>query len=475
MASREGGRNKGSIVALKTKPLERSIALTRLGVGAGAKIMAHSLANIFRGEIKRDAANREFYERQAQILADELGKLKGSVMKAGQMLSLYGQYFLPEEAVTVLSQLQDDTPPVAWSVVAPVLERSLGRNRLRELEIDTEAMAAASLGQVHRARRRKDGLEVCVKIQYPGVADAIESDIRTLSRLLIMTRLTPSGLDLTPVFNEVREMLHREVDYQAEADFTRRFTARLAHDPRFVVPRVIDEYSSPQILTTSYEANCSVRDPRVQKLSQARRNRLGSAFLDLFFDEFFRWGMVQSDPHFGNYRFRIGERADDDRIVLLDFGATRVFGRGFIENYSDIVEGSLRRDREQVLRGAKAIGLMNDKMPRAALDAFAEMCEAIVEPFEAADDADADKSLRNRDGAYRWGDSDLPMRSGRIAAMNALSVHFRVPPREIVFLHRRLAGVFIMLATLHSEVNGRDALLAALHDAHQPSAADANV
>jgi predicted unusual protein kinase regulating ubiquinone biosynthesis (AarF/ABC1/UbiB family) len=130
MSSDKQGGAKGSISALKTKPLERSVALTRLGVGAGAKIMAHSIANIFRGEVGRDEANREFYRRQAQVLADELGKLKGSVMKAGQMLSLYGQYFLPEEAVTVLSSLQDDTPPVDWKVVRPVLERALGRKRL---------------------------------------------------------------------------------------------------------------------------------------------------------------------------------------------------------------------------------------------------------------------------------------------------------------------------------------------------------
>lgn len=465
MASRDDS-GKDSITSLKTGSIERSIALTRLGVGAGAKLVAHSLANIFRGEISRDTANRDFYERQAQILADELGKLKGSVMKAGQMLSLYGQYFLPEEAVTVLSQLQDDTPPVAWNVVAPVLERSLGRARLRELDIDTRPMAAASLGQVHRARRKTDGLELCVKIQYPGVADAIESDIRTLSRLLLMTRLTPKGLDLTPVFNEVREMLFREVDYAAEAHFTRSFAHRLQGDPRYVVPQVIDEFSAAQVLTTSFEPNSHVRDPRVQGLSQARRNRLGLAFLDLFFNEFFRWGMVQSDPHFGNYRFRIGETAEEDRIVLLDFGATRIFGRGFIENYSDIVEGALRRDREQTLRGATAIGLMNASMPKPALDAFAAMCEAIVEPFEAADDPRTDRKSRNADGAYRWGDSDLPMRTGKIAATNALSVHFRVPPREIVFLHRRLAGVFIMLATLRCELDARELLLAALHDAH---------
>lgn len=465
MASGKDEQGRTSIQGLKTRPIERSIALTKLGVGAGAKIMAHSIANIFRGEQSRDSADREFYAQQAQVLADELGKLKGSVMKAGQMLSLYGQYFLPEEAVTVLAQLQDDTPPVDWRVVAPVLQKSLGRMRLRELEIDTRPLAAASLGQVHRARRKRDGLELCVKIQYPGVADAIESDIRTLSRLLLMTRLTPRGLDITPVFHEVREMLYREVDYEAEARYTKTFADKLATDRRFVVPQVIDEYSSPQVLTTSFEHNLHVRDPQVQGLDQARRNRLGEAFLELFFNEFFRWGLVQSDPHFGNYRLRPGASADEDRIVLLDFGATRMFGRGFIENYADIVEGALRRDREELLRGAEAIGLMDERFPDSVSTAFAEMCEAITEPFNAAGDPHTPIALRTAAGSYRWGASDLPMRAGRIAAVNALSVHFRVPPREIVFLHRRLAGVFIMLATLRCELDSRQLLLDALRDA----------
>lgn len=460
---------KRSIAALKTKPLERSFALARLGAGAGAKIMAHSIANIFRGEIDRTEANREFYRRQAQILADELGKLKGSVMKAGQMLSLYGQYFLPEEAVTVLSSLQDDTPPVAWRVVAPVLERALGRSRLRELEIDERPMAAASLGQVHRAYRRKDGLEVCVKIQYPGVADAIESDIRTLSRLLIMTRLTPKGLDITPVFNEVREMLHREVDYESERHFTETFAERLAHDERFVVPRVLGEYSSDQVLTTTYEHGRHVRHDAVQSLPQERRNRLGHAFLELFLTEFFRWGMVQSDPHFGNYRIRVGEHGDPDRIVLLDFGATRIFGRGFIDNYADIVRGAMRGDRDLIVRGARTIGLMQPSFPRGVVDAFAQMCELIVEPFNEPGDTRTPERLRGADGAYRWGDSDLPMRAGRVAAVNALSVYFRVPPREIVFLHRRLAGVFIMLATLRCELAEREMLQRTLAEAEEVS------
>jgi predicted unusual protein kinase regulating ubiquinone biosynthesis (AarF/ABC1/UbiB family) len=457
-----GSTKKPTMASIKTRPLERNLALTKLGLGAGTKIVAHSLINIFRGEVARDSADREFYARQAQVLADELGRLKGSVMKAGQMLSLYGQYFLPEEAVQVLSELQDDTAPVAWAVVAPVLERSIGRQRLDELQVEHEPLAAASLGQAHRAVRKSDGLPLVVKIQYPGVADAIDSDIKTLSRLLLMTRLSPKGLDLTPVFAEVREMLYREVDYQAEARFTEEFARRLADDPRFVVPRVLREYSSGQVLTTSFEEGVSPRDPAVRALPQERRNRLGAAFLELFLTEFFGWGLVQSDPHFGNYRIRIDEKGGADRIVLLDFGATRRFDRRFVEGYSRIVRGALHADRAAIQDGAEQIGLMQGNFPEAVLKAFAEMCQLIVEPFNAPDDPRTPPQLRNARGEYRWGASDLPMRAANVAARNALSVHFRVPPREIVFLHRRLAGVFIMLAALGAELNARELLLASV-------------
>lgn len=149
--------SKPGLASLRTGTFERNFALTKLGFGAGSQIVAHSIANLFRGNVSRSESDRAFYKRQAEILRDELGQLKGSVMKAGQMLSLYGQYFLPEEAVTVLSQLQDDTPAVQWRVVAPVLERALGRKRLSELDVDESALAAASLGQAHRARRKSDG------------------------------------------------------------------------------------------------------------------------------------------------------------------------------------------------------------------------------------------------------------------------------------------------------------------------------
>lgn len=456
----DGAARKPSMAALKIRPFERNLALTRLGFGAGTQIVAHSLRNIFRGRVERDSADRKFYARQAEVLADELGKLKGSVMKAGQMLSLYGQYFLPEEAVQVLSQLQDDTAPVEWRVVAPVLEKSLGAKRLAELEIDETPLAAASLGQAHRARRRADGLEVVVKIQYPGVADAIESDIRTLSRLLLMSRLTPKGLDMAPMFAEVREMLLREVDYINERHYTETFARRYADDPRFVVPQVLGDYCSDRVLTTTYERGLHVQHSAVQGLPLARRNALGVAFFDAFVREFFDWGLVQTDPHFGNYRIRLGENGAADRIVLLDFGATRRYERSFIAGYAEIVQGALCNDQVLVGKGAVDIGLMPRNTPAEVVENFARMCRLIVEPFVPREELPSE--LVNAHGDYLWAASDLPMRAANRAAHAALTTYFRVPPREIVFLHRRLSGTFIMLATLRVEMSLRPTLLSAL-------------
>jgi len=216
------------------------------------------------------------------------------------------------------------------------------------------------------------------------------------------------------------------------------------------------------VLTTTYEEGISPRDPVVRALPQERRKRLGAAFIDLFLTEFFDWGLVQTDPHFGNYRIRLGENGAEDRIVLLDFGATRRFERRFVDAYRGIVRGAMHADQGVILQGAAEIGMMHGSFPEPVLRAFAEMCQLIVEPFNAPDDPRTPPQLRNNKGEYRWGASDLPMRAANVAARNALSVHFRVPPREIVFLHRRLAGVFIMLATLDVELNARERLLASV-------------
>jgi predicted unusual protein kinase regulating ubiquinone biosynthesis (AarF/ABC1/UbiB family) len=446
--------SKPPLASLKTKPFDRNLAITKMGVDAGARIALHTVGNLFRSREERSEANRTFYTERAQALVNELGQLKGSIMKAGQMLSLYGQYFLPKEAIDVLSTLQDNSQPVAWPVVQAQLRQALGQ-RMDELDIDERAIGAASLGQAHVATVRASGERVVVKIQYPGVADAIDSDIRTLSRLLITARIAPKALDLTPVFTEVREMLERECNYAKEKSFTQTFRERLASDTRFIVPQVHDRYCGPRTLTTSYEPGLSVRDPAVQALSLARRNRLGKAFVDLFLTEFFDWHLVQTDPHFGNYRIRLGTAEDgsEDRIVLLDFGATRPFGSEFVKSYAKIVRGALSGDVDHTIEGTVDINLLAPDTPRAVLENFAELAELIVEPFRDVSDPRIPQRLKGSQGGYLFGLSDIATRVSQKAALSAMSVHFQIPPREIVFLHRRMTGVLVTLASLHTDLN----------------------
>ncbi len=446
---------------LESGPLARNWRLARLGLGLGAQLTAHTLRNAFRGEAQRATVNREFYRVQGQVLARELGRLKGSVMKAGQLLALYGGYFLPEEVIAELASLQELTQPLAWPHIAAELEAQLGARRLAELDIEQTPIGAASLGQVHRARRRSDGLELCLKIQYPGVAESVDSDMRTLSRLLIMSRLLPRDLDLTPMLAELRLMLRQETDYGRERGFIEDYGRRLAGDARFIVPRVYPEFCAPRVLAMSFEAGFDASDPAVQSQPLAQRNDLAAAFVDLFLTELFDWRVLQTDPNFGNYRFQ-PQPGGGLRIVLLDFGATRTFPAPFVSGYADIVLGALRHDRARIVRGATAIGLLDHEFPPDMLETWARMCEAIVEPFDHSAQAGTPSALLNAHGAYRWGASDLPARAAVVAARTTRAVTFRMPPPELLFLHRRLSGVFVMLAALHAELNAGAQVIRAL-------------
>lgn len=455
---------------LKTRLWQRDLALTRLGAGIGSQFALHKLGNLLRTEDRRADADQRFYRQQARVLVDELGRLKGGVMKAGQLLALYGSYFLPADAVAILGELEDSTPAVEWRVVRPVLERAIGAVRMRELDIDERPLAAASLAQVHRARRRGDGLELALKIQYPGIAAAVDSDVATLRNLVRLARLAPRGVDLKPVFAEIRSMLHREVDYASERGFTESYARRLADDPRFVVPRVVTDYSGPGVLAMSFEPGAGVGTSMVRSLPSLRRTRLGRALVELVLREFFEWHCVQSDPHFGNYRIRLGEAEDGslDRIVLLDFGAVRAYPTAFVEGYARIVRGAVERDPAQIAAGAVAVGLMDAGFPPEVRERFAALCELIVEPFNDHPRDGTPAALLNARGEYRWGASDLPKRIAHLAGRNMMSRWFRVPPPEMAFLHRRLTGVFALCAELRAEFNARPELLAALPPLETP-------
>ncbi len=450
-----------TVARIRTGSFERRLSLTRAGLYAGGRMASHMATSWLSSADQRETRKRAMMSKQARFLVDELGQLKGSVVKIGQMMALYGEHFLPEEVTEALHTLEDQTSALEWKAIEKVLQEELGADRLRDLKVDPEPIGAASLGQVHRARRRSDGLELVLKVQYPGVARAVDSDLDAVAQLLRMARLVSFGPEFNDWLEEVREMMHREVDYSLEAATTDKFRTMLADDPRFVVPRVLPEYSTSHIIAQTFEHGHAVSSEAVRALDVDRRSRLGKAALELFFRELFDWGEIQTDPNFGNYRIRIagepGSDPHDDQIVLLDFGAVQSYSDEFLAPVIQMIRASYEQDAEGVIDGGVALHFMSRNWPDDVLLKFAEVCMSVLEPLAPANSEWPDYAV-NADGQYRWKESDLPSRVARQAARSAISRYFQVPPKEFVFLNRKLIGVYTFIAVLRAEFNGEPLL-----------------
>ncbi len=432
--------SKKKLETIKSGVFSRGLALAKLTVGAGAKAAQHAIGTALSNEQDREKNFQKLLLSQAGVLAKELGQLKGSLMKAGQMLSVMGEHMLPPEVNSVLKTLQSDSPPLGWPAVHRALQKRLGE-KLDLLEVDSEPMAAASLGQVHRAVIRATGREIVLKIQYPGVDRAIDSDIQTLKRILSMSRLLPGGPSMDAVFEEVRLMLKRETDYLQELEQVGIWRERLKGDPRYLIPEAIPEFSGPKVLALSLERGVTVDSPEVLGLSQERRNALGQAALDLYLRELFEFRSVQTDPHLGNYRVRIGNEGQPDTLLLFDFGAVRELPEPFVEAYRVMVHGSFHGKREDIRRGATLMGFLKDEDPAELEQVFVDLCELVTEPFLGQE-------------PYDFGKSDLPMRAIKKGSELAMKFKLRPPPPELVFLDRKMGGVYTFLKVLDTRFPG---------------------
>jgi predicted unusual protein kinase regulating ubiquinone biosynthesis (AarF/ABC1/UbiB family) len=332
-----------------------------------------------------------------------------------------------------------------------VLAEQLGEGRLAQLDVQPHPIGAASLGQVHRARRKLDGRELCLKIQYPGVGNAIDSDIDAVATLLKLARIVRVGPAFDEWLDEVRHMMHREVNYTLELETTRRFGDMLRTDSRFVVPEVFPEFSTRTVMATSFEPGLSVNDPSVLGMPQGARNELAVAALELFLHELFDWAELQTDPNFGNYRIRHDERGL--KLVLLDFGAVQKYPAKFIEPVCGMIKAAYERDLALVITDAIRLKFMRPEWPDKVLNEFGEVCIAVLEPL-AKERPDLPPQALNELGHYRWKYSDLPTRIAKRAAKSAFNRYFQIPPKEFVFLNRKLVGVYTFISVLDAEFNG---------------------
>jgi len=344
---------------------------------------------------------------------------------------------LPRELTEVLSRLRDDAHIMPMSQLVPVLQAAWGGSWEENFRcFSFTPLACASIGQVHYAEART-GRKLAVKIQYPGVRNSIDSDVDNVVTLFRTFRLLPPSLEIRPLLAEAKRQLHEEADYLKEAAHLSDYHALMAEDSDFVVPRVDSTLSTPEILVMTY-----LQGEPIESLAQetcAIRDRIGAHMLRLVFRELFEFGVVQTDPNFANYLYE----AASDRIILLDFGATRNYPRSRIEQYRALFRAASQSDRAGVETAMRTIGYLGSGDSAYQREAMVNMFYTGFEPIRHA-------------GAYDFGSSDIPARLRDLGYQLSFEHGlWRTPPPDTIFLHRKFAGTFLLCARLRAHVDVR--------------------
>jgi aarF domain-containing kinase len=410
----------------------RSTRLVRLAAGLASKELQGRVGRVLdRGEaLALKARELKLQVEQARAIVESLGQLKGAAMKAGQLLSMELRDVLPPEVIEVLSRLQAAGATVAFEAIDAVLLEELGPSRRAELEVVPRPLASASIGQVHRATWRPPGgapEDLALKVQFRGIAESIDSDLALLQRLArLFLGVQRKALDLAPVFAELEEVLKQETDYLHEAQVLERYRALAHRVPGLRVPAVHHALCTRRVLALSHEAGLTLDAWLATGPTAAARDHAAGQVLDLYFREFFDWGLVQTDANFANFLFRPEAR----ELVLLDFGATREYPREFRERYRALLRATLARDRPAALAAAQALGLIDPAEPAACVEALHHLLETVLRVF-------------------RPEAQPVDFKDPRIVEESALALRafYREltcspPPAQLLFLHRKLGGVF---------------------------------
>ena len=356
---------------IPTSRLRRTAKVAGLAGGQTARNYATKAANLTRGEDgRREAAERRQADAAEQIL-EVLGNMKGAAMKAGQVASFLDTGAFPEESreriQAKLAELRESAPRVSFKEMRRVIEDDLDQ-KIGEAfaEFDEEAVAAASIGQVYRATL-EDGRRVAVKVQYPGVAAAVRSDLQNLGLIMRVAKRIAPGMDAKAMTAEIRERLSDELDYEHEAQSQRAFAREWRGHPFIVIPDVVTSLSRERVLVTEWVDGLGFEE--VRTLPAGERDRFGEIVFRFFFGSLYRNGHFSGDPHPGNYKLM-----EDGRVAFLDFGMTKRLSRAHLEAEVTALRLGMEGDAEALHAQLARMGFFDegdhDVSPDAVLRHF---------------------------------------------------------------------------------------------------------
>lgn len=416
----------------------RSLKLGAMGVSLAGRFAGGKVRDLITG--KDENRSSEHHEQMGRLVAETLGELKGAVMKVGQIASQVSD-LLPAEVSEQLRILQKQAPPMDYAVISDQIERSLGKPPdALFASFDKEALAAASIGQVHAATL-EDGSDVVVKIQYPGVRDSCDADLAQLKTAMQLGRLMKvSGKALNRVFAEIRERIHEELDYEAEASNLIEFRNRHADLKWLTIPEPVQHLCSNEVLTMTRHAGDPLGELGELDYSEASINLISERLIEMMVRQLFDFHCIHADPHPGNFAC---DR--DGNITLFDFGCVKRLSPASVQAYRDTVIAGLAGDCAGIDAGLIALGARIIGKPALPDEEYLHWREILMRPLLTNSTYDFGTSTQHQDAVLY-----LPQ---AMKYMDRLQ-----PPSETMYVDRLVTGHYWNLVHLGARINVRQIL-----------------
>jgi predicted unusual protein kinase regulating ubiquinone biosynthesis (AarF/ABC1/UbiB family) len=416
---------------------KRNVQMARVSSKLGASVAATRARQVFASAERKEQLQAELELKTGQQVAEALGNMKGAMMKLGQLASFLDDG-LPQPIRDALASLQQDAPPMSGELAASVIEAELGAPPEKLFaEWDPVPIAAASIGQVHRALTHDD-VAVAVKVQYPGVDEAIKADLDNSDMLFGIIGMVMPGFDPKPLVQEIRERVGEELDYRIEAANQTLFVEHYRGHPFIHVPAVVPSLSAQRVLTT--ELADGVRFSEVEGWSQEERNLAGEAIYRFVFRSIYDMRTFNGDPHPGNYLFRPG-----GQVTFLDFGLVKKFTADEVRDAEQILRHIVfDHDIAAYRRSIEQVGILKPGAPVTDEDIelyFGHFYEIVKEDREVTFTHAYAAELVQRL-------FDLQGRFGDIAK-------YANVPASMVIIQRINLGLYSVLASLNATANWR--------------------